>query len=67
MRSTWAKFAKNPELGPGWNVLGKQGAHGVSGPDIAVFSSEAPEKVGLIYQNKIDDKCAFWSKVLKSG
>ena len=61
MRGTWAKFAKDPERGPGWRAIDvkKPGT-----PNVAVFSAEHPEKVKLVKQSEVDRRCAFWADIL---
>jgi hypothetical protein len=44
MQSAWAKFAKNPLAGPGWNGVGT----GTAG---SVLSGAYDEVIGGIYQN----------------
>ena len=43
MQAAWAKFAKNPQGGPGWNAVGT----GAPGP---VLVGDAQIEVGGIYQ-----------------
>ncbi|KAJ4289125.1 hypothetical protein N0V90_011467 [Kalmusia sp. IMI 367209] len=64
MRGAWARFAKDPEAGPGWPALGSKGPHRVDAPDVGVFTAEQPRKVRLERQSVIDARCAFWSGAL---
>lgn len=61
MRSTWAKFAKDPEKGPGWGAIDvkKQGQS-----NVAVFAAEHPKKVKMVKQSEVDHRCAFWANIL---
>ncbi|KAL1599877.1 hypothetical protein SLS60_007682 [Paraconiothyrium brasiliense] len=61
MRGTWARFAKDPEAGPGWRAIDvtRKGAS-----DVAEFTSEQPQKVKMIKQSELDAKCAFWQDIL---
>ncbi|KAF2639596.1 alpha/beta-hydrolase [Massarina eburnea CBS 473.64] len=64
MRGTWARFAKDPEVGPGWNAVGTGGAFLGGAPDLDVgVISETGLTVAR--QSDVDQKCAIWAGVLK--
>jgi carboxylesterase type B len=57
MRSTWARFAKDPEAGPGWSAIGEAAL------DVAVLQN-GKEAVKLVEQSTLDGRCAVWRDVL---
>lgn len=61
MRGTWARFAKDPEAGPGWRGIDVE-RRGEA--DVAVFAAEYPREVKLVRQKDVDGKCAFWADAL---
>lgn len=68
MRSTWARFAKDPESGPGWNAIGtgSEFLDGAADLDVAVFSGD-PAGVRVARQSELDGRCAFWRGLLTTG
>ena len=57
MRGTWARFAKDPEAGPGWSAVGEAEL------DVAVFQN-GDEAVKIVDQAVLDGKCALWREVI---
>jgi carboxylesterase type B len=57
MRGAWARFAKNPEAGPGWSAIGDGNL------DVAVFKNGG-EVMGRTSQRALDEKCALWREVI---
>jgi hypothetical protein len=58
MRGAWAKFAKDPEAGPGWSALGTGTVN-----DVAVFQNGA-KGMKMESQHVLDEKCALWRVVI---
>lgn len=64
MRGAWARFAKDPIAGPGWNAVGT-GAEfyeGVADLDVGVFVEEG---VKVWKSGEVDARCGIWQGVLK--
>jgi hypothetical protein len=59
MRGAWARFAKDPEAGPGWSALGEEGIV----DDVAVLQNGA-EGMKMESQRVLDEKCALWREVI---
>lgn len=63
MQTAWANFAKNPELGPGWNAVGTGAtfAGGAGGLDVAVI-----QPIGFEVQEQaaVDGTCALYAAIL---
>lgn len=62
MRSAWARFAKDPVAGPGWNAIGsgKEYLEGDVDRDVAVLFEDG---VRVKRQQDADRRCAIWKGV----
>lgn len=56
MQTAWASFAKCPECGPGWNMLGT-----FSGRDVADFGVHGSSGLRLVEQQELDSKCHLYT------
>jgi len=57
MRGAWARFAKDPQVGPGWSAIGEGDV------DVAIFQN-GEESVKLVDQRALDGDCALWWEVI---
>jgi hypothetical protein len=57
IRGAWARFAKDPEAGPGWTTIGEGEV------DVAVFQN-GEEFMELVDQRTLDERCALWREVV---
>lgn len=64
MRAAWARFAKDPIAGPGWNAVGsgKEYLEGEADRDVAVLSKDG---IRIKRRKDVDERCAVWKRVLK--
>lgn len=54
MRGAWARFAKNPFAGPGWNALGT-----FAGTDLGVLGTNGDSGVTVIRESDVDSRCGI--------
>lgn len=54
MMSAWANFAKNPQLGPGWNSVGT-----FDGVDLADFGTDGTSGVTMRDKKWLDRGCEY--------
>lgn len=54
MRGAWARFAKNPSMGPGWAAVGS-----FNGTDLAVLGADGSSGVTLVGRN-VDARCSLY-------
>lgn len=69
MRGTWARFAKDPGAGPGWNAVGTGGQFldGAADLDVGVLGGDGGAGVKVIRQREIDGRCEVWKALLTSS
>ncbi|KAF2713847.1 alpha/beta-hydrolase [Pleomassaria siparia CBS 279.74] len=69
MRETWARFAKYPVAGPGWNAVGTGSDFfgGAGDLDIGLVGSEGSAGVEVIRQAEVDSRCSLWVPILTAG
>jgi carboxylesterase type B len=65
MNGAWAKFAKNPAGGPGWNAIGSGGSYylGASGQDLGVLGNVGNTNgsgVTVISEYGVDFRCDLY-------
>ena len=60
MQDAWARFAKNPKQGPGWNRLGTNG-----GADLGELGANGGTGVTVIPEEKIDVQCHLYKTFLE--
>ena len=58
MQGSWARFAKNPTLGPGWNRLGT-----FDGYDVGALGANGSSGVTVIPQAEVDARCELYKPV----
>lgn len=56
MRGAWARFAKNPVAGPGWNALGT-----FAGMDLGVLGTNGNSGVTVISESDVDYRCGIFA------
>ena len=56
MQTAWTSFAKCPDCGPGWNMLGT-----FSGRDVADFGAHGSSGMRLVEQRELDAKCHLYA------
>lgn len=61
MRGAWARFARNPALGSGWNALGTFG-----GTDLGAVGANGSAGVTVIRQSEVDSRCAILEPIINS-
>jgi len=69
MRGAWARFAKDPVSGPGWNAIGtgSQYLEGAGDQDVGLLGSHGNAGVKVISQNEVDSRCKLWTPLLMAG
>lgn len=69
MRGAWARFAKDPVIGPGWNAIGtgSQYFEGAGDLDIGLLGSKGNAGVKIIRQSEVDGRCRLWTPILTAG
>ena len=62
MQSAWAKFAKNPRGGPGWNPVGSSDSFFLAAPDedLANLGAGGTSGVTMIRQSAVDYRCSIF-------
>jgi len=64
MQGAWAKFAKNPAGGPGWNKVGAAHSgrplNGSEPEDLGVLGGASTSGVDVISRRAVDAKCAMF-------
>jgi hypothetical protein len=60
MRGAWARFAKNPQAGPGWNPIGTFG-----GIDLAILGTNGSSGAQIVSQDVIDVNCNLFAPIYK--
>lgn len=58
MRGAWARFAKNPLAGPGWNAIGT-----FPGSDLGVLGTNGSSGVQVISQDIVDVNCHLFAPI----
>ena len=58
MQGAWARFAKNPALGPGWNRLGT-----FDGLDLGTLGTDGSSGVTLIPHAEVDARCELYKPI----
>jgi carboxylesterase type B len=71
MQETWAKFAKDPVGGPGWNAIGTgdQYLGGESGEDLGVLGNVGnleSSGVTVVKQSTVDARCGLYAEIYAS-
>jgi carboxylesterase type B len=56
MRGAWARFAKNPVAGPGWNAIGT-----FAGTDLGVLGTNGTSGVTVIKESDVDGRCEIFT------
>ncbi|KAF1952365.1 alpha/beta-hydrolase [Byssothecium circinans] len=66
MHSTWARFAKDPVAGLGWNKVGSGGEYldGAVDLDVGVIGEDG---LRVVRQSDVDGRCGIWAGLLKRG
>jgi hypothetical protein len=69
MRGAWARFAKDPAAGPGWNAVGMgSGYYGGNGDlDLGVLGAHGSSGVKVVRQSEVDGRCKIWEPLLTAG
>ena len=69
MRGAWARFAKDPAAGPGWNAVGTGSNYlGGSGDfDLGVLGANGTAGVTVVHQSEVDTRCKLWEPLLTVG
>ncbi|KAH8805212.1 Alpha/Beta hydrolase protein [Xylogone sp. PMI_703] len=62
MRGAWARFAKNPRAGPGWNAIGTFG-----GVDLGVLGANGSSGVQVIKPEVIDVNCHIFAPIYEAA
>jgi hypothetical protein len=69
MRAAWARFAKDPIAGPGWNAVGTgadyDGGLANYDLDLGVLGSEDGGGVKIVRQREVDVRCELWRPFIK--
>jgi carboxylesterase type B len=68
MQGTWAKFAKDPAGGPGWNAVGTAGNYlgGEGDEDLAVLGDVGDVEgsgVTVLREGPIDERCGLFTEI----
>ncbi|KAF2650147.1 alpha/beta-hydrolase [Lophiostoma macrostomum CBS 122681] len=66
MRGTWARFAKDPLAGPGWNAVGTGSDYyeAAADLDLGVIGANGSSGVTVVRQSEVDIRCKFWEPIL---
>ncbi|KAF2435146.1 carboxylesterase hlo [Tothia fuscella] len=70
MQGAWAKFAKNPAGGPGWNGVGTGEDYGVEGENLGVLGDVADVKGGgvtVVREGLVDERCRLFEGLYNGG
>jgi carboxylesterase type B len=71
IQGAWAKFAKNPAGGPGWNKVGSahsgRPSNGSEPDDLGVLGGGASSGVTVISRKVVDAKCAMFVPLYSGG
>lgn len=69
MRGAWARFAKDPVAGPGWNAVGTGSGYfgGAGDLDLGLIGSDGNAGVKVIKQRDVDHRCPLWTPILTAG
>jgi hypothetical protein len=69
MRGAWARFAKDPVGGPGWNAIGTGHEYfeGSGDLDIGLLGSSGNAGVKVVRQSEVDGRCELWKPILMAG
>lgn len=69
MRGAWARFAKDPIAGPGWNAVGTglDYLERDASFDVGVLGPNGSSGVTVVKQSILDSRCAVWAPVLRQA
>jgi hypothetical protein len=56
MRGAWARFAKNPVAGPGWNPIGT-----FARTDLGLLGTNGSSGVTVIKESDVDGRCGIFT------
>jgi hypothetical protein len=56
MRGAWARFARHPTDGPGWNAIGT-----FDGTDLGLLGTNGTSGVTVISESVVDSRCSILS------
>lgn len=62
MRGAWARFAKNPLAGPGWNAIGT-----FDGADLGVLGTNGSSGVQVISRSIVDVNCHLFEPIYEAA
>jgi hypothetical protein len=58
MRGAWARFAKTPLAGPGWNAIGT-----FDGTDLGVLGTNGSSGVQVLSRDVVDVNCQLFAPI----